>query len=245
MKAQGASLSTLALVAATVILSAQQACSGRIIRVAHRYYLASDPFSKESTGQGRRIFLEIADQDHPDLPKYAGRTVQLAGERRDGSVTVATIEGVQPDAQLRQLFPRAAAFSTEGGSPPHFTIYGANPRTNPAAPPIGLAFWTTAVVPEERGYDGPIVMLVGMDMTGILTGVIVEYHFEPYGSFSVEQPRFAAQFKGKSIRDAFRVGADVDAVSRATMTVTSAARAIRDSSRTIARRFLRPEAVKR
>jgi hypothetical protein len=75
-------------------------------------------------------------------------------------------------------------------------------------------FWTTELEPLERGYDGPIKMLVGMDTSGVLTGVLVTQHHEPYGDFSVDPPQFAAQFKGKSIRDPFKVGADVDAVSR-------------------------------
>ncbi len=79
----------------------------------------------------------------------------------------------------------------------------------------------------------------------MLTGVVVDYDSEPYGYFSVQPPEFAAQFKGKSIRDPFRVGGDIDAVSRATLSVTSAARAIRDSSRMVARALLTPDAVKR
>ena len=67
-----------------------------------------------------------------------------------------------------------------------------------------------------------------MDTKGILTGIVVASHNEPYGDFSVDRPEFAAQFKGKSIRDPFRVGADIDAVSRATITITSAARAIQN-----------------
>ena len=56
---------------------------------------------------------------------------------------------------------------------------------------------------------------------------------------------FAAQFTNKSIRDQFRVGGDVDAVSRASLSINSAARAIRDSSRMMARALLTPDAVKR
>jgi NosR/NirI family nitrous oxide reductase transcriptional regulator len=101
-------------------------------------------------------------------------------------------------------------------------------------------FWTTEIEPLERAYDGPIKMLVGMDTKGILTGVIVVQHHEPYGHFSIERPEFAAQFKGKSIRDRFRVGEDVAAVSTATITITSAARAIRNSARRIATQLLAP-----
>jgi transcriptional regulator of nitric oxide reductase len=149
-----------------------------------------------------------------------------------------------PADHLKKLFPNAAAFSKLEGSPLHFTAYGQDPQKNPSAPPLGYAFWTTDMVPNEHGYHGPIYILIGMDTSGILTGVVVDYDSEPYGYFSVEPPQFAAQFKGKSIRDRFIVGTDVDAVSRATLSVNSAARAIRDSSRMVARALLTPEAVK-
>jgi hypothetical protein len=84
-----------------------------------------------------------------------------------------------------------------------------------------------------------------MDTAGIITGVIVDYHSEPYGYFSVEPQEFADQFKGKSVRDPFRVGGDIDAVSRATISISSGARDVRDSARIMAREFLSPDAVKR
>jgi hypothetical protein len=57
----------------------------------------------------------------------------------------------------------------------------------------------------------------------------------------VEPPEFAAQFRGKSVFDRFVVGADIDAISRASISVKSGTRAIRDSVRAAARAFLRPE----
>jgi transcriptional regulator of nitric oxide reductase len=149
-----------------------------------------------------------------------------------------------PAAELKRLFPAAAAFSPLAGEPLHFKAYGGDPKTNPSAATIGIAFWTTDLVPQEHGYHGPIHILVGMDMTGVLTGAVVAYNSEPYGYFSVEPPKFAAQFKGKSVRDPFRVGGDIDAVSRASISISSAARAIRDSSRLVAKQLLPPEVVK-
>jgi len=137
-------------------------------------------------------------------------------------------------ADLKHLFPSATAFSPKGGDPPHFKAFG------PGQTLLGLAFWTTELDPLERAYDGPIKILVGMDPKGILTGVVVVEHHEPYGNFSIERPEFAAQFRGKNIRDAFKVGVDVDAVSRATISITSASRAIRNSSRRVARQLLAP-----
>jgi NosR/NirI family nitrous oxide reductase transcriptional regulator len=148
------------------------------------------------------------------------------------------ITNPKPEAHLRQLFPNAAAFSSLGGDPLHFNAYAADPRTIPGASPIGYAFWTTDLVPNEHGYHGPIHILVGLDPAGTLTGVVVDYDSEPYGYFSVEPPKFATQFKGKTVRDPFVVGRDVDAVSRASISIASATRAIRDSSRIAASKLL-------
>ena len=148
------------------------------------------------------------------------------------------------EPHLRALFPKAAAFSPLEGTPLHFKAYAADPRTTPNPPLLGYAFWTTDLVPNEYGYHGPIHILVGMDLTGILSGAIVDYDSEPYGYFSVQPPEFSAQFVRKSIRAPFRVGGDVAAVSRATITISSATRAIRDSSRAMAKAFLNPADVK-
>jgi len=146
-------------------------------------------------------------------------------------------------AQLMQLFPSATTFSPKAGTPPHYKAF-INDSPAPAPRLLGLAFWTTELEPLERGYDGPIKILVGMDPQGILAGIIVAAHHEPFGDFSIDPPKFAAQFKGKTIRDPFVVGKDVDAVSRASITIGSAARAIRDSSRLIAKQLLPAEVVK-
>ena len=141
------------------------------------------------------------------------------------------------DRRLRQLFPSAAAFSPKEGDPPHFKAYsGGSDGRNV----IGYAFWTTELVPLERGYSGPIAILVGIDTKGILSGIVMGEHHEPYGDFSIDRPEFAAAFKGKDVRDPFRLGEDVDAVSRATITMSSAVRAVRNSARRVARQFLAP-----
>jgi NosR/NirI family nitrous oxide reductase transcriptional regulator len=139
-------------------------------------------------------------------------------------------------AELKQVFPAAATFSPKGENPPHFKAFGDARGQNL----LGFAFFTTELEPLERGYDGPIRILVGMDTKGVLTGILVLDHHEPYGSFSIEPPEFAAQFRGKSIRDPFKVGGDIDAVSRASISVTSASRSVRNSARRVARAFLTP-----
>jgi transcriptional regulator of nitric oxide reductase len=144
-------------------------------------------------------------------------------------------------AQLKKLFPNAATFSPKTGTPAHYKALGPG-AGGKEGEVLGLAFWTTELEPLERGFDGPIKMLVGLNPAGEITGVIVTDHREPYGYFSVDLPDWPKQFEGKSIRDAFKVGTDVDAISRATITVTSASRAIRNASRKIARAHLAPPA---
>jgi hypothetical protein len=76
-----------------------------------------------------------------------------------------------------------------------------------------------------------------------MAGVVIGEHHEPYGSFSIDMPAFSAQFKGKDIRDPFKLGEDIDAVSRATITMSSAVRTLRNASRRVARSLLAPPAA--
>lgn len=169
--------------------------------------------------------------------------IVLGGAGLVAQMRVAGFIDPLPTARLTALFPDATVFSPRGERDPlYFTAYAVDPSRG--GRPIGYAFWTIDLVPGELGYHGHIHMLIGMTTAGRLTGVIVDRHTEPYGDISVELPQFAAQFNGKSIRDPFTVGKDVDAISRATITVRAAAREIRDSARVIARAVLRPEDVR-
>jgi transcriptional regulator of nitric oxide reductase len=140
--------------------------------------------------------------------------------------------------QLKRVFPSATSFSPKQSSPvPHYVAYSGSPGSQTVA---GYVFWTTELEPLERGYDGPIKILVGLDKTAHLTGILVTEHHEPYGYFSVDLPEFAQQFRGKDIRDPFKVGGDVAAVSRASISINSSSRAIRNGSRRVARALLTP-----
>lgn len=160
--------------------------------------------------------------------------------------SVAGFIETMPTARLKQLFPSATTFTPRGDKDPiYFTAYATDPAKTPGAKPIGWAFWTIDLVPGELGYHGHIHMLIGMNTQGRLTGVIVDRNTEPYGDISINLPAFPLQFKGKSIRDRFEVGQDVDVTSRATISVRAAAREIREASRMVARAVLTPDAVRR
>jgi transcriptional regulator of nitric oxide reductase len=187
---------------------------------------------------GKTVIIELA------VPRFllvACAILALGSLSLSAQKRIAGFIDPMPTDKLKRLFPNGVRFAPRGQADPlYFTAYGADERT-PGAKPIGYAFWTTDLVPEELGYHGHIHMMIGMDPVGRLTGVIVDVNTEPYADISVELPQFAAQFKGKSIRDAFVPGQDVDAVSRATITIRAAAREIRESSRIVAKAVLRPE----
>ena len=168
------------------------------------------------------------------------RLLILAALLVGGSGLAVGQAGIEPSVldKLKRLFPAATTFSPKEGEPLHFTAYAADARG--ARSVLGYAFWTTEVVPLERGYGGPIPILVGIDIKGILTGVVVGDHREPYGDFSIDRAEFPAQFRNKDVRDPFKLGGDIDAVSRATITMSAATRTIRNGSRRIARQLITP-----
>ena len=95
--------------------------------------------------------------------------------------------GIDSHSEVNPRAMRGCRHSSSACSQPrpHFPQKAATLHTSRPSSPIsgpgcrrwGLAFWTTELDPLERGYDGPIKMLVGMD-PGLLTGIIVTEHHE-------------------------------------------------------------------
>jgi transcriptional regulator of nitric oxide reductase len=106
--------------------------------------------------------------------------------------TKRTFTNPRPEPYFKTLFPNAGGFSTFGGTPLHYKVYGVDPKTSPNAPPVGFIFWTTDVSPNDYGYHGPIHFLVGMDTHGVIQGVVMDYNSEPYGYFSVDPPKLSS-----------------------------------------------------
>jgi len=143
----------------------------------------------------------------------------------------------EEESFLKEVLPQADSFSAKSGRLRHFKAFKIDPQTGRETL-IGFVFLTTDVEPMEWGYEGPIATLVGMTTEGVIVGIKVIEHTEPYGYLSIDLPSFTDQFKGKSILDSFSIGRDIDAISRATITVTSATRAIKNSARRIAKQHL-------
>jgi len=152
---------------------------------------------------------------------------------------LAAIEKVAQDeeALFKEVFPQGEAFSTKEGRYPHHKAYVTNADSGEAEV-VGFVFYTVEIEPNEFGYESKLEFLVGMTIDGTITGIKLIDHFEPFGYFSIEPEEFAEQFDNKSILDRFEQGDDIEAISRATITIDSAARVIRLSARKIARQFL-------
>jgi len=138
-------------------------------------------------------------------------------------VAVAVLAAQAPmDPKLQNNLKRLSRprrLLAKGGDPPHFKAFSGR-RARPRVLDDGAA----AVRAAYDGHQDPR----RHDTKGILTGVVVVEHHEPYGNFSVDTAGFAAQFRGKSIPTRSS-GVDVDAVSRATISITSSSRAIRNA----------------
>lgn len=139
--------------------------------------------------------------------------------------------------QIKSILPDADHFGPIEGEPPAAAVHKGGRLT-------GYVFASTDVI-EIPGYSGqPIDLLVGIDMSGHITGVALLDHHEailrshfPKGVLK----RFLASYIGKSIRDHIGIGVpnrpdyvNVDAISGATVTSMAANRSILGSARAVA-----------
>lgn len=142
------------------------------------------------------------------------------------------------------MFPEATDFSEKSGNPPVIRAYRAVDSGD--AQLLGYVFETADLPPEEVGYSAPINVLVGMGLDGSITSIQVLFYRESYKSIRgdfLATERFPNQFDGKSITDGFRVGRDIDGVSRATVTSWAVARGIRNAGRRVATAYMNDSAV--
>ena len=150
-------------------------------------------------------------------------------------------DAMEVDSELlHEVMPAADSFSEKSGEPP---VYRAYKTDAAAAEPelIGYLFETPDLPPEEIGYSAPIDVLVGVDLNGTLTGIKILYYRESYKSIRgdfLATERFPNQFETKNVAEGFRVGRDVDGVSRATISSWAVARGIRNAARRVARVYL-------
>jgi len=125
---------------------------------------------------------------------------------------------------LFDALPEAAGFKPlENGT---FAGYTANPAQ---------AFIGYVKISEADGYGGPLKIAVASDQKGVITGVVViEQRETPHWFERVNNSDLIKSLNGKSFRDEFKPGNDVDVVSGASYTCRAVLTASRTGIRSIA-----------
>ncbi|HLT63473.1 MAG TPA: 4Fe-4S binding protein [Pseudohongiella sp.] len=141
---------------------------------------------------------------------------------------------------LKQVMPKATRFSEKAGDPPVFTAYGPVGDSGETGI-IGYVFQTSDLPPEEIGFSSTINVLVALDTSATVTAIKVMNYNESFrssrGDF-LSSRGFQEQFRNKSLHDEFRVGRDINGVSRATITSWATTRGVYNASRRVAMAYL-------
>lgn len=91
---------------------------------------------------------------------------------------------------------------------------------------IGLAYSS-----EGHGYHGNIEVMVGVDLTGTITGISILRHSETPGlGARIVEPAFRKQFQGMKLSDELKLstqGGKIDGISGATHSSTGVVSAVR------------------
>ena len=156
---------------------------------------------------------------------------------------IAYVQGSLTDtdiALLKKAMPNAVSFSEKAGDPPVYKAFG-EAEQGGEAELIGYLFETADYPPAQIGYNGPIDVLVGMDLEGILSGIeILDYRESlrsMIGDF-LNTEGFPEQYAGMSVSNGFRVGRDLDGIAAATISTWAMSRGIRNAARSVARNYL-------
>ena len=140
---------------------------------------------------------------------------------------------------MQELLPGAETFSEKSGEPSVYQGFRATESGEQEL--VGYLFETPDVPPEEMGYSSTVHSLIALDLEGTVTGIEIIQYREAYRSIRgdfLNSERFPNQFFDKHLSEEFRVGRDVDGVSRATISSWAVARGIRNAARRVAQAYM-------
>lgn len=137
------------------------------------------------------------------------------------------LHGKIKTADLKSVMPSADSFRERKEPLPCHEAYKKDKL-------IGLCFLSTGVLTNSRGYNGPLVILIGIKTNGTLSGIKILKHRENVRQARIiEKKEFGSRYKDKKITDAFEPGADAENITGATITAKSVARIVKESSRRV------------
>ncbi len=147
-----------------------------------------------------------------------------------GHIFIGASERIDEKIYLEEIAP-GIVFYEKQGVPPYF-LSDSNI----------IAFNSYDIRPDIKGYAGPIKVLIALDSDGIIRGVKIIEHRETRNYVHyMETMEYLSQFIGKSVRDPFEIDRDIDAISRATVSVEALTRTVRESSRLMASKLFHME----
>ncbi len=161
---------------------------------------------------------------------YLSRALQELIPERRAEIAVTTEE-------VGALFPDGGRIERLTQGPlPYYAVYG---ETSSGGQPSGYAILSSDFSGDVRGYGGTIPVLLALDPSGHIIDLrVLENSETPSYVSYLFSDEYLSRFKGKSYRDGFDIGRDVDAVSGATVSLTALAETIRRSVRTFCARVL-------
>ncbi len=169
----------------------------------------------------------------------SGGSIIHGGNLQSGALAVSNTERAAMRYR-KDVMPNADSFSEKEGSPPVIKAYRKDLASGEDEL-IGYVFYSPDFPPEPDGFSGPVKVLVGMDLEGLITGVKVVFYRESLryssGDF-LEEPGVQEQFIGMSARDRYRVDKEIDGLARATISMRAMARTVRNSVRHVTRAYL-------
>lgn len=140
------------------------------------------------------------------------------------------------EKSLPMVYPDAVSFSEKKGAPPHYEAYVLNERGEKELD--GLCFLSTDFAPDVRGYAGRIKILIGMSKSGKVNGIKILSHNEtPSYTSALQEAVFTDQFKKLDYRSEFRLGGELDGITRATITSHAVLLAVEKSVKLAANKF--------
>ncbi len=135
---------------------------------------------------------------------------------------------------FNDVYPEALFFSSKSDNPPHYKVFNKKNELQ------GIIFLTTDIFPGEKGYAGPIKILVGLDKQGNITGIKIISHSEtPSYAGAITEQWFTSKYKNLNVNNSFEIGKDVDGITRATITVTSINRVVKKSIRSMGEKIFK------